>query len=64
MDVFTINDSSPVQLIIKSVEGGSLLKGEDTSEKKPARASSHWPLCLRPSFTEDSFLFAIKETFN
>lgn len=36
VDVFSINDSSPVQLIIKTVEGGSLLKGEDRLDRKPA----------------------------
>lgn len=36
VDKFSINDSSPVQLIIKTVEGGSFLKGEDRLDRKPA----------------------------
>lgn len=51
-----INDSFSLQLIIRSVEGGSLLKGEDRLETKPARVSRHWPLSEKPSSTEDYVL--------
>lgn len=65
VDVFSINDSSPLQLIIKTVEGGSLLKGRTDETENLHESQASGLLSQKPSSVEDYFLlFGNSETVN